>query len=118
MSSTCATRFRASARTWEEDTIARGRGLRGDRAGNGGDSFGAPYCPCADEGGSQMYIERWYFGLGLAKPPMRLERGFSSGKGGGMKLSRGSATATIFQWVQLSAFKSALRPSSAIIECT
>jgi hypothetical protein len=52
MSSICAARLRASCKTWVEETIARGRGLSGDRGGSGGERFS-----CPDEKDSYMGVE-------------------------------------------------------------
>jgi hypothetical protein len=75
--------------------MARGRGLRGDRAGTGGVCIGVLGCPWPDDDSSYMGVERRKFGLGLTKSPMRLERGFLSGIKGRPMLSKGSAEAAI-----------------------
>jgi hypothetical protein len=57
MSSICAARLRASARTCVDETIARGRGLKGDRAGTGGERFGVLGCCRRDEEGPYTDFE-------------------------------------------------------------
>lgn len=59
ISSTWATKFRASRRTCVDDIIALGRGLNGDRSGNGGRFFVVLGIFCPAEGCSNIDVGRW-----------------------------------------------------------